>query len=74
MFPLRFLKNTKPEIEEKKSWRIQPGEYLPWKGFMFKITEVTEKGFTAEIYGVTKKLRHLAPKDAEQKKAEVHHA
>jgi hypothetical protein len=42
---------------------IKPGEYFPFKGFMFQITEVTKEGFTAKISGVTKKLAHLVRKE-----------
>ena len=60
-FPQIF--KAKETDEEKKGRPIQVGEYFPWKGFMFQITEVTKEGFTAKVSGVTRKLAHLVKKE-----------
>jgi len=38
----------------KKAYPVIIGEYFPWKGFMFQVTNVNDHGFTSRVCGVTK--------------------
>jgi hypothetical protein len=52
------LLNKKPPFDPRKAL-IQKGEYFPLKGFWFQVTDVKEKGITARVSGVTKKLQPI---------------
>lgn len=41
-------------VEQPIRYPIEVGEHFPWKGFMFRVAEVNDHGFSAIVAGVTK--------------------